>query len=305
VSSEGLLFRFLLGLSAGLAAAALVAGCAIDGRSGGVLGAGQAESAWATPVERSWLGKLGRWNASVTAASCSAGLAQVGPAPSRRLERALEVFRQACSRLEQGREAFALLLQADQMLPPGELSSLPVVAGDVDHSRIEPRFSRIAGALAAKTVEVRCWSTGDWLRLMHEEHAYTGGLLGKDTLGFAGINGARVNLAPEICDSLAALTYRRVRPADEGAKLMLGAAVVTLTHEAQHSSGVVAEAVAECRAIQLAHRTAMQLGANPASAASLVRAYWRQYDRELPAYRSGECRRGGALDLGLADSIWR
>lgn len=305
MSSEGVLCRFLLGLAAGLVAAALVAGCAIDGRSGGVLGAGQPAGAWASPLERAWLGKLGRWNTSVTAASCSAGLAQLGPAPSRRLGQALDVFRQACAQLERGREASALLLRADQMLPPGELSNLPVVAGNVEHSRVEPRFGRVASALAGKAIEVRCWSAGDWRRLMREEHAYTGGLLGTDTLGFAGINGARVNLAPEICDSLTALTYRRVRPASEGAKLMLGAAVVTLTHEAQHSSGIDAEAVAECRAIQLAHRTAMQLGADSAYAASLVRAYWQQYDQELPAYRSGECRRGGALDLGHADSIWR
>jgi hypothetical protein len=118
---------------------------------------------------------------------------------------------------------------------------------------------------------------------MREEHAYTGGLLGRDTLGFAGIKGARVNLGPEICDSLAALAYRSARPADEGVMLMLGAAVVTLTHEAQHSSGVEAEAVAECRAIQLAHRTAMQLGADPAYAASLIGADWLQYDQELTA----------------------
>jgi hypothetical protein len=230
---------------------------------------------------------------------------EVGPAPSRRLGQALEVFRRACAQLEQGHAASALLLQADQMLPPGKLSDLPVVAGDVGHSRIEPRFGRVASALAGKAIEVRCWSTGDWHRLMREEHAYTSGLLGKDTLGFAGINGARVNLAPQICDSLAALAYRHVWPADAGARLMLGASVVTLTHEAQHSSGVMAEDVAECRAIQLAHRTAMQLGAGPAYAASLVRAYWQQYDHELPEYRSGECRRGGALDLGHADSIWR
>jgi hypothetical protein len=305
MSSEGLLCRFLLGLAAGLAAAAFVAGCAIDERSGGVLGAGQAKAGWASPVERAWLEKLGRWNTGLRAASCSRDLAKVGAAPTARLERPLDVFRQACSRLEQGREAFQLLLQADQMLPPGELNDLPVVAGDVRESRIEPRFGLVAGAAAGKTVEVRCWSKSDWRRLMQEEHAYTSGLLGQDTLGFAGINGERINLAPEICDSLAALAYRRVRSADDGSKLMLGAAVVTLTHEAQHSKGIEAEAVAECNAIQLAHRTAMRLGADAVYAASLVRAYWRQYDRELPVYRSGECRRGGALDLGYADSIWR
>jgi hypothetical protein len=35
-----------------------------------------------------------------------------------------------------------------------------------------------------------------------------------------------------------------------------------------------------------------------------VRTYWRHYAEELPAYRSAECRQGGKLDLGRADSIW-
>jgi hypothetical protein len=35
-----------------------------------------------------------------------------------------------------------------------------------------------------------------------------------------------------------------------------------------------------------------------------VRAYWRHYGEELPAYRSAECRQGGKLDLRRAESIW-
>jgi hypothetical protein len=85
---------------------------------------------------------------------------------------------------------------------------------------------------------------------------------------------------------------------------MLGAAVVTLSHEPQHSTGVANESVAECNAIQLANGTAVELGASAAYAAALVRTYWRHYDEELPAYRSSECRKGGELDLGHADSVW-
>ncbi|HEY8791430.1 MAG TPA: hypothetical protein VIL96_00925 [Gaiellaceae bacterium] len=50
--------------------------------------------------------------------------------------------------------------------------------------------------------------------------------------------------------------------------------------------------------------TAIKLGASTAYAAALVRTYWRHYAEELPAYRSAECRQGGKLDLGRADSIW-
>ena len=85
---------------------------------------------------------------------------------------------------------------------------------------------------------------------------------------------------------------------------MLASAVVTLSHEPQHSISIATESVAECNAIQLAEATAIKLGASPAYATELVRTYWRHYGEELPAYRSAECRKGGKLDLGRADSIW-
>jgi hypothetical protein len=303
MSSGDVLCRFLMGLAGTLACASLFVGCAIDRQTGEVLGAGQERGPWATPAELAWLEKLGRWNERLGArtASCSADLADVGPAPTERLRPALASFRLACSRFDRGEDGGALLLRADQMVPPGELRQLPVVAGDVRVSRIEPRFGRIASALTGKEVEVRCWSAADWARLMREEQAYTHGRLGLHVLGFAGIGGARVNVALEVCDALVTLAYRH-RPAEQ---LLVAAAVVTLTHEAQHAKGVVEEAVAECNAIQIAHRTAMKLGARPDYAASLVRTYWRQYDHALPSYRSPECRRGGAPDLGDADSIWR
>jgi hypothetical protein len=190
------------------------------------------------------------------------------------------------------------------MLPPGEVRSLPVIAGDVGQSRVEPRFGRVASGLAGKQLEVRCWSGADRHRLIREESSYTHGKLGANTLGFAGIGGTRTNLGPSVCDGLVDLAYRRARPTDEAGQLMLATAVVTLSHEPQHSEGIAEESVAECNAIQLANGTAIKLGASPAYAAELVRTYWRHYGEELPAYRSSECRRGGELDLGRADSIW-
>jgi hypothetical protein len=251
----------------------------------------------------------------------------VGRPPTTRLDGAFDAFRLACAHLQrfegavshaidarsavslaraqsEARSAAVRFLQADGLLPPGERRSLPVVAGETDASRVEPRFGRIASSLAGKQVEVRCWSNADWGRLMREEEVYTAGTLGPNTLAFAGIGGDRVNLGPGVCTGLAGLAYAAARPADDAGRLLLATAIVTLGHEPQHSRGIATEAVAECNAIQLAPAVARRLGVSPAYAASLVRLYWTHYAEELPAYRSGDCHRGGTLDLGRSDSIW-
>ena len=185
----------------------------------------------------------------------------------------------------------------------GEVRS-PVIAGEAQQGRLEPRFGRIASALAGKPLEVRCWSAPNWRDLMREVQSYTDGKLGPGTLAFADIGGTRINLGPGVCDGLVDLAYKRLRPTAESGQLILAAAVVTLSHEPQHSKGIAEESIAECNAIQLASGTAIKLGASPAYAVALVRTYWRYYGEELPAYRSTECRKGGKLDLGRTDSIW-
>lgn len=321
MSFKGFILRFSLGMAASLTVVLLVVGWAAARRDGAVLGAGERSGAWASPAELIWLGKLGSWNtrllrglqagvpgrgASTRVQGCATNLAtNVGTPPTARLQRAYAAFRLACRQLKRGDpQAGTFFLRADRMVPPGELRGLPVISGASPVSRIEPRFGQVASALARKEVEVRCWSTTDWQRLMREEQTYTRGQLGSDTLGFAGIAGSRINLAPSVCDTLAKLVYGIARPTDEAGRLLLASAVVTLSHEPQHSKGISEEAVAECNAIQFADRTARQLGVNPAYGATLVRTYWRHYGEELPAYRSSECRKGGALDLGNADSIW-
>ena len=321
MSFKGFILRFLLGMAASLTVVLLVVGWASARRDGGVLGAGQRGGAWASPAELGWLGKLGSWNTRllrglqagvgarsvpVSVRACAADLAgKVGAPPTARLRPAYSAFRHACRRLRQGDpQAGTLLLRADRMVPPGELRGLPVISGATGLSRVEPRFGQIASTLARKQVQVRCWSTGDWDRLMREEQAYTRGQLSSDTLGFAGIGASRINLAPSVCDALVELAYKEARPTDEAGRVLLASAVVTLSHEPQHTKGISEEAVAECNAIQFAYRTATRLGARPAYAAALVRTYWRHYTEELPAYRSPECHKSGALDLGHSDSIW-
>jgi hypothetical protein len=317
VSSGGFIGRFLFGMAGGVAVVTLVLAWSGARPQGQALAAGQAGGSWASPRELAWLQDAGAWETALlrevavrpraALSACSSTLANhVGAAPSTRLRRARDAFRRACKHLvlDEIGPGSADLLEANELLPPGEARDLPVIAGDSSLSRVEPRFGRVASRLAGKDVEARCWSRRDWPQLMREESTFTGGRLGAQTLGFAAINGNRVNFAPDVCDGLADLAYNRVHPRDESSRYTLATAVVTLGHEPQHSKGISREAEAECKAIQVAQRAAIQLGASRAYAASLVRAYWTHYGEELPAYRSSECRKGGTLDLGYADSIW-
>lgn len=89
---------------------------------------------------------------------------------------------------------------------------------------------------------------------------------------------------------------------DWGAMLV---AVHVLGHESIHLAGVVDEATADCLAVQLDALVAMQLGATGTFARTLARDYWAQYyPAQAPAYRSAQCRDGGALDLFRADRGW-
>jgi hypothetical protein len=265
--------------------------------------------------------------ALAVAGGCSADLrGEVGAPPTQRLRPAMTALEGACAHLRRFQDAIRLavaqgrsdlvrdaqaeaarggrlLLKADSGLPPGEVRPLPVIGGDATASRIEPRFGKVASWLAGKPVEVRCWSHADWPRLLREEQAYTR-RIGDDTVGFAGIDGDRLNLAPDVCDGLVDLAYHRARPVGATAQYPLATAVVTLAHESQHVRGVSAEAQAECYAIQLTATTARHLGVEPAYATGLGRLYWNHYDAELPLYRSAECRDGGAYDLRRTTSVW-
>ena len=82
-------------------------------------------------------------------------------------------------------------------------------------------------------------------------------------------------------------------------------AVHVLTHEAMHLAGLVGEAAAECAAVQRDAHTARLLGADPAAAAALAAAYWREVYPQLPeGYRSSDCRPGGPMDERRPDAPW-
>jgi hypothetical protein len=74
-----------------------------------------------------------------------------------------------------------------------------VIAGATRASRVEPRFGRLASALAGKPLQVRGWSRGEWAHLMQEKRAYTNGQLGDGTLAFAGIGGGCIDVGAAVC----------------------------------------------------------------------------------------------------------
>lgn len=246
--------------------------------------------------------------------------AAVGRAPTPRLRDSERGFRESCASFREGVDLMLRALDeqdpdvADRAreaieeaakdsavaagaLPPGEKQALPRRGGLTETSRIEPKLSRAAGAVAGKNVEVRCWSGPDWRKLMVEERAYTRGKVNESVLGFASAGGARLSLAPTICRDLTRLAYEQARPAAAERLHALALAVATLAHESVHVSGIADEATAECHGIQLSERAARALGIERRLARRLKEAYWSRYD-EIPAvYRSPECRDGGELDL--------
>lgn len=73
-------------------------------------------------------------------------------------------------------------------------------------------------------------------------------------------------------------------------------AINTLAHEAMHLRGIVAEAQAQCLAIQADAWTTVRLGGTQAEGQG-VAEFILALQPALPSeYQSGECRAGGALD---------
>ena len=158
----------------------------------------------------------------------------------------------------------------------------------------ERRLGRAASVLAGARVAVRCQTLGGafvdggpelgYVRWRADGHPEPWALLKRDQ-----------------CRHLAAYAHSDKRaPSREQV-----VAVHVLTHEAMHLAGRLAEADAECAAVQRDAWTARLLGASAAEAAALAAAYWANVYPLMPGdYRSQECRAGGKLDERLPDAPW-
>jgi hypothetical protein len=258
--------------------------------------------------------------------------AQVGRAPSERLREGERAALEACPHLQRGakEDLRALETRSAELLDAGdglievgtdrlwvsnenvllrtEGRDLPEKEGPTGDSRVEPILGRVADTLAEDlphSIEVRCWSSGDWPGVVDEMSAYTGERITEETLGFAAPDLVRVHLSPLTCERLGEIAYERKLPAAGEEVTALADSVVTLAHEAMHVAWVDEEAEAECLGAQFADETAVELGASKDYARKLARRYWERMYPLLPEeYRSPECRDGGELDIHPTSSVW-
>ncbi|MGH3037604.1 MAG: hypothetical protein ACRDMU_10535 [Gaiellaceae bacterium] len=204
------------------------------------------------------------------------------------------------------RRAASASVLVSERLPPGEAQRLPIRNAKGKRSRINGRYSQIAGRLVETNVEVRCWAKRDWKRVLREASlAHGTRLRPEDLYGYVGLGSRRVNLAPEVCAHLDLLAYDRVQPRGYGERLLMSIAVGALAHESYHRAGIADEPTAECYGMQRIREAARALGARPAYADGLALLAWQTYDLLPRVYRSPECRDGGKLDLErIGGSPW-
>jgi hypothetical protein len=163
----------------------------------------------------------------------------VGAAPSRRQRAAAQAVLGACAdfardHLRAGDRA--LNESSSTIFLRSDGRHLPERGGLTAESRVEPRLSQVVAALSGVPgTVVRCWSLPDWLALIDERGAYTGGAVDLRADGFLSER-RRVNLAPRMCERLVRFVYRGERPAPRRTKLQLANTVLTLAHETVHVS---------------------------------------------------------------------
>jgi hypothetical protein len=167
-------------------------------------------------------------------------------------------------------------------------------------SRVDPRLEDGVRAMSGLVSAVRCWNQKGWEQL-EEAVGYERGSL----LGLTDVYAVEIHLNPWVCQWLDAQVSGD-RFESGGAALAAAESLVVLAHEGAHlSSAGSYEALAECRAMQLADEVAAALGIDQSYAQGLSELYWEQaYPRKDPRYRSPECRNGGAMDLNPDDFTW-
>jgi hypothetical protein len=232
----------------------------------------------------------------------------VGRAPTRRQRAAGTVILRACAAFRRGDLAAgerALSRSGARIFLRSDGRSLPRLGGVTQVSRVEPRFSRVAATLSGVPgTVVRCWSLSDWIALIAERGAYTGGAVDLRADGFVS-EGRRVNLAPRMCERFVRFVYERRRPERGKVKLQLANTVLTLGHETVHVAPGGDEAVATCYGLQRMRRAGVLLGAPRAYADSLAELAWSGlYPYGLAKYHSPECKDGGKLDLNPRSAVW-
>lgn len=182
---------------------------------------------------------------------------------------------------------------------------LPRMGGDISQSRVEPLFSRVATPIARRPVEIRCWSSNDWTKVLEEFNAFYPGF--GDPTGFVASSAFShsANLDPWTCDGLDLIAYKHRYPTSESGEVDAADAVQTLAHEIHHLVSSGSEAETECYGMQDLERVARGIGAPAAYARTLALRYRRDvYPTHDAVYHTQLCHDGGPLDANPASSRW-
>jgi hypothetical protein len=200
--------------------------------------------------------------------------------------------------------AFSVIAEAG---PPQDDGPLPRIGGPSTESRVDPLLSTVAGDLAGRPAEVRCWSREDWkkrgaefaaeLRTVHNRTVARDWQL----LGFVSRDRRRLNLPAGTCSLL---DVYRWWPDSARTRWYLAGAVQVFSHELVHLRGERSEVKAECWGLQSTRRVARRVGFAPEDADALAAYAWKELYRRERAKRSDECRNGGNLDLAPASPRW-
>jgi len=272
----------------------------------------------------------GRSRAGQALAGCSRSLARaVRREPSRRLRPAARLVRRACADWERYAVLFRRFYERNDFgvgpamaaaeTHAGEASDravrslssllwesrpLPTIDRASSVSRLQPRYRTTANTLTSRELQVRCWTSREWERVLREAAAFEDGAA-VDADGFANFFTGRINLGPDVCKSLDDLTYRGKRPHDGEPLDDLAYGAFVLAHETAHIAGVENEAVATCDGVQRTAEVAQRLGAGRSYARRLAVAYWeRVYPQEPGEYRTVRCGPNRPLDRSPGDGVW-
>lgn len=104
-----------------------------------------------------------------------------------------------------------------------------------------------------------------------------------------------IELSKATCDNIDDFSNSKAKVPADNEQLQ---ALITIAHEAFHTTGTIDEAETDCYALQRIDSVAEKLGANKSEAASIQqRAVRLQRNTAATGYNSSECRDGGAFDL--------
>jgi len=168
-------------------------------------------------------------------------------------------------------------------------------------THVDPLYSSISSQVIANlrgrlgdpgstASTVVCWNQRDWIA--------NGG---EGLLGYVWPDSGVVNLAPEVCSRLDALTYDNQRKLN----YKTAEAVDTLAHESIHVAGIHNEARTQCYAIQLTEYTGVQLGTTDDFGYALGVTLLDQYDSwKGTEYYTPKCYDGSKLDLYPATNVF-